>query len=321
MYIRFQSPTPGRRGVHTGVFGLTNALGRSGQLSPIEHADWRAGNDWFNAAYPNPTDTDRTVYDADVNPLAASSMRTRCRWSSSRTIRMRSRRTTRSTSRSSRSNRQDEPMALETPEEFYARIQAATDDEGRLPVAVEEMPGWDIYPYEIDSLRVKPLQPLADEEPPRGGEDPADCWCAPGSSELPRAGLAWLNERWRLVLGREAKVPIFVILEPLTHCDLATVPDDLAAEMGRLVVEIAAAVEDVPTVGRAQLYRFGDGGAHLHLMFLGRPRRVLQLRGSPLLDWEENLPRVPDDVHRANAAYVGSRLAERVGGSGPDWLD
>ena len=44
-----------------------------------------------------------------------------------------------------------------------------------------------------------------------------------------------------------------------------------------------------------------------------------QLRGSPLLDWEENLPAVPEDVRRANAAHVGHRLVERFGGSGPAW--
>lgn len=210
-------------------------------------------------------------------------------------------------------------MALETPEEYYARIAAATGEDGRLAVAVEEMPGWDIYPYEIDSLRIKPLQPLGDAEPPRRGESAEDCWCTDPDAQLPVAGIAWRNERWRLVVARETRVPAYLILEPLTHCDLATVPAELAGEMGRLVVEVAAALEDLPSVARAQLLRFGDGGAHLHLMFLGRPRRVLQLRGSPLLDWEENLPLVPADVHRANAAYVGRRLLDAVGGVGPSW--
>jgi len=210
-------------------------------------------------------------------------------------------------------------MGLETPEEFYARIAAATDAEGRLSVAAEEMPGWDIYPYEIDSLRIKPLRPLDDEEPPRRGEDPAECWCTDPDAQLPVTGTAWSNERWRLVVAQETRVPAWLILEPLTHCDLATVPDDLAGEMGRLVVAVAAAMEELPSVGRAQLYRFGDGGAHLHLMFLGRPRRILQLRGSPLLDWEENLPIVPTEVHQANAAHVGERLRKRFGGDGPSW--
>jgi hypothetical protein len=65
-------------------------------------------------------------------------------------------------------------MEPESAEDFYARVLAATGPERRLSVAVEEMPGWDIFPFEIDSLRIKPLQPLADEEPPRAAEDPAD---------------------------------------------------------------------------------------------------------------------------------------------------
>ena len=82
-------------------------------------------------------------------------------------------------------------------------------------------------------------------------------------------------------------------------------PDDLAAEMGRLIVAVSAAVETLPSVGRVQVAKYGDGGAHLHLFFLARPARMLQLRGSPLLDWEENLPPVPLEVTRANAEFVG----------------
>ena len=74
---------------------------------------------------------------------------------------------------------------LETPEEFHARVEAATDAEGRLPVAVTEMPGWDIFPFELDSLRIKPLQPLADAEPPRRGEDPASAGAPPPPPTTP----------------------------------------------------------------------------------------------------------------------------------------
>lgn len=72
MYIRFQSPHPGKRGVHTGVFGLANGLGRSGALTAEEHAAWRAGNDWYNAAYPDPTTSDPSVYDQSINPQATA---------------------------------------------------------------------------------------------------------------------------------------------------------------------------------------------------------------------------------------------------------
>lgn len=200
----------------------------------------------------------------------------------------------------------------ESAEDFYARVAAATDEEGRLPVGVEDgMPGWDIYPYEAASLRLKPLQPLADAEPPRRGEDPAQCWCR---QPLDDRGVVWSGERWRLKTESQSRLPVQLWLEPLQHCDLATVPDDLAAEMGRLVVAVVAAVEELPSVGRAHLARWGDGGAHLHLFVLGRPARVLQMRGSPLLDWEENLPVLPDQVHGVNAAFVAKRLVARVGG-------
>jgi diadenosine tetraphosphate (Ap4A) HIT family hydrolase len=209
----------------------------------------------------------------------------------------------------------------ESADDFYARVLAATDDDGRLPVAVEEMPGWDIYPYEIDSLRLKPLQPLADEEPPRGGEDPAACWCARTPDPEQDERLVWSNDRWRLHLDTELHLPIGLSLGPREHCDLPTVPEHLAAEMGRLIVEVSAAVEALPSVGRVQLAKYGDGGAHLHLLFLGRPARALQLRGSPLIDWAENLPPVPLEVHRANAGFVAEQLVAAVGGSRHGWHD
>ena len=115
------------------------------------------------------------------------------------------------------------------------------------------------------------------------------------------------------------RLPIGLTLGPLVHCDLTTVPDDLAGEMGRLIVAVSAAVEALPSVGRVQLAKYGDGGAHLHLFFLGRPARMLQLRGSPLLDWEENLPPVPLEVARANAEFVADRLLAALGGTGPAW--
>ncbi|MGI8524222.1 MAG: hypothetical protein ACR2K3_13090 [Nocardioides sp.] len=207
----------------------------------------------------------------------------------------------------------------ESAEDYYARIAAATDGDDRLAVAVEEMPGWDIFPFEIDSLRIKPLQPLADEEPPRGGEDPATCWCAsepdPGFLEQ----RVWGNGRWWLTLNTDMKLPIAMNLVPAHHCDLTDVPDGLADEMGRIIVVVSAAVEALPSVGRVQIAKYGDGGAHLHLFFFGRPARMLQLRGSPMLDWEENLPAVPLEVLRANAEFVAERVVDRIGGDGPAW--
>ena len=209
-------------------------------------------------------------------------------------------------------------MSLETAEEFHARVAAATDDEGRLPVRMEAMPGWDIFPFELDTLLIKPLEPLQDVEPDREGEDPADCFC---QSPLPAeraACVAWSNERWLLV-ALDMALPVSFILRPIEHHDIAGLPDDLAAEMGVLMVAITAAVEELPSVGRCHMGRYGDGGAHAHPFFFGRPARMGQLRGSCLLDWEENLPPVPVEVRNANAGHVGRRLVERLGGNGPAW--
>lgn len=211
-------------------------------------------------------------------------------------------------------------MEPESPEDYYARGRAATGPDGRLAVAVEEMPGWDIYPYEIDSLRLKPLQPLADSEPARAGEDPAECYCSREPDPALDERLVWSNQRWQLHLDIHSKLPIGLNLGPREHCDLPSVPDHLAGEMGSLIVAVSAAIEALPGVGRVQLAKYGDGGAHLHLFFFGRPARMLQFRGSPLLDWEENLPPVPLEVHRANAEAVAAHLLGVVGGTGPGWL-
>ncbi len=210
--------------------------------------------------------------------------------------------------------------ALETAEEFQSRVAAATDEEGRLRVAIEAMPGWDVFPFELDGLRIKPLEPLADAEPPRRGENAAECPCQEPQLPEHAAQVAWSNERWRLSeVGMQ--LPVTLILRPLQHCDLGDMPDDLAAEMGLLMVAITAAIEELPSVGRCHLARYGDGDAHAHPFFFGRPARMLQLRGSTLLDWEENLPPVPEDVRQANAGHVAQRLLEKfggnLGGSGP----
>ncbi|MBD2758339.1 hypothetical protein IEE94_02270 [Yimella sp. cx-573] len=202
----------------------------------------------------------------------------------------------------------------ESIDEYYARIEAALGPERRLPVAIEEMPGWDIFPFEVDSLRIKPLAPLADTEPARRGEDAVDCWCA-RPHDPDAAGLVWSNDRWKVSTDVDGSgLPIMLWLSPLTHCDLPTMPTDVAAEFGPLVATISAAIEDLPSIGRVQLAKYGDGGAHLHLFFMGRPLRMLQLRGSPMLDWEENLPRVPADVVARNARPVAEALTAVHGG-------
>lgn len=192
-----------------------------------------------------------------------------------------------------------------TAEEFYARCLAAADAEGRLPLPAQSM--WEIFPFEHETLRVKPLEPPVLPEPPRGGEDgPEGCWRCTD----PDRGVVWSDERWVLAGGGEPTgLPLVATLMPKAHLDLGDLDDVHAAELGVLTVRIERAIRGLGGIGRVHLNKWGDGGAHLHLMFLARPAGLLQLRGSNLPLWEEMLPRVPEAVQAADLRRVATALA------------
>ncbi len=202
----------------------------------------------------------------------------------------------------------------ESAEDYYARVVAAAGPDGRLPtLSADATSEWDIFPYETGSLRVRPLQPLLDAEPPRRGEDPADCWCADPS--FLTNDVVWRDAAWVLRAGSPAVLPVWLTLWPVRHLDLPDLDAGLAAELGRLVVHLASAIEALPSVGRAHVNKWGDGGAHLHLQLLGRPARTAQLLGSCLPDWTEHLPPLPDDVAAENVRFVVARLVAAAGGT------
>ncbi|MET7403687.1 hypothetical protein ABZS66_60480 [Dactylosporangium sp. NPDC005572] len=197
-------------------------------------------------------------------------------------------------------------MALR-PDEFYDHALAAADAEGRLPLA--RMTGWDISPFEPEGLRVAPLRPPVLPEPPRQGEDPADC----DSCRRRDEGI-WLDERWRLTRIEQVGVPLVLMLHPRDHHDLADLPDALAAELGVLTKHIAGHVQALPHIARAHVYRIGDGGAHLHVWFFARPAGQSQLYGSWMVVWDDLLPQYPAEVADADAATVARALAGSYGG-------
>jgi len=55
--------------------------------------------------------------------------------------------------------------------------------------------------------------------------------------------------------------------------------------------------------------KWGDGGAHLHVVVIARPEGLLQLRGSELALWEEMLPRYPQDLVDDGLERVAADLA------------
>lgn len=194
----------------------------------------------------------------------------------------------------------------ESPEEIYRRAQEAAGPDGRLPMPpVDE---WDTFPFEGE-MRARRLEPPA-EEPPRDGEDPADCWrCRRGDSEA-----LWSDERWRLVaLAQPSGLPVVVLLEPREHLDLGDLSPEQATELGQLILRVERAVRRVETVGRVHVGRWGEGSAHLHLWFMGRPARLLQLRSSFAAIWDDVLPPTPQAIWRENLATVARALAQGGG--------
>jgi diadenosine tetraphosphate (Ap4A) HIT family hydrolase len=192
----------------------------------------------------------------------------------------------------------------ETPEELYRRAQEAAGPDGRL--AMPPLQEWETFPFEGD-MRVRPLEPPVDAEQPRHGEDGIGCRrCERGDETA-----LWRDENWRVVpIDRSHGLPVIVILETREHLDLPDLPDERAAELGRLIVRVERAVSRVEGVGRVHVCRWGDGSAHFHFWFLARPARMPQLIGSFAAIWDDILPPTPDDVRRANLDVVARALAD-----------
>ena len=108
-------------------------------------------------------------------------------------------------------------------------------------------------------------------------------------------------------------VPI-IKLDRIAESDLTTLPMDLAAEMGQVMVALGAGIEALPSVQRVHVSKWGDGGAHVHIFFLARPSRMPQLRGTMLAVWDDYLPPIPGDVRAANARAVIQDLVRTYGG-------
>lgn len=76
LFVRFQGPNRNSRGHFPGIFALANGLARDGKLTEEEYRFWRAGNDWYDANFTNPSVVDPTVYDHDLHPGATAWFKT-----------------------------------------------------------------------------------------------------------------------------------------------------------------------------------------------------------------------------------------------------
>jgi diadenosine tetraphosphate (Ap4A) HIT family hydrolase len=156
-------------------------------------------------------------------------------------------------------------------------------------------------------MRVRALAEPVEVEPPRSGEDAADCVAC----NTPDEAYIWVSERWRVrAMDRPTGLPMVLILECRSHLDLGDLPNLLAAELGVMTVRLERAIRSLDGVARVHVNRWGDGSAHLHMWFLARPYGRLQLRGTFLSLWDDILPVIPEQQWRENLALVAAWLAE-----------
>lgn len=207
----------------------------------------------------------------------------------------------------------------ESAADWFSRVEAALDGERTLAACPPDGTAlWEAFPFQLaDDARTRPILPLTEVDRPRAGEDPTRCHCtaapAPGSIDS-GPNLVWRNDEWQLRRFERTGLPIIAILEPIAHHDLSDLTDALAAELGLLIVRLSAAIEMLPSVGRCHVHRWGDGGAHAHVWFMGRPDRHPQVVGSVVPLWDDLLPALPDSVRDANSTHVVQELIRRHGG-------
>jgi diadenosine tetraphosphate (Ap4A) HIT family hydrolase len=205
--------------------------------------------------------------------------------------------------------RYDATMPL-TPDEYFENATSLTEDQEKR--ALSALTDWEPFPFEPEGLRVAKLRQPEVPETPRHDEDPASCRSCAANNGLP----VWQNEEWRLIaLAEPSGAPLVLMLLPKGHFDLGNLPDDLAAQLGQIVVHVGRAIESLEHIARAHISRFGDGGAHLHVFFFARPEGFIQLRGNFFTVWDDLLAPVPRAVRDADAQRVGNLLAASYGGT------
>jgi diadenosine tetraphosphate (Ap4A) HIT family hydrolase len=186
----------------------------------------------------------------------------------------------------------------ETPEQFWERTRGAL----RTPPLAD----WDTWPFAGEVRPRELLPPIAAEEP-RHGEGGVECRrCALGDEDA-----LWSNEHWIVHgLGEPSGLPAAVILATREHLDFPDLSDELAAELGPLLLKVQQAVIAIGEIGNVHVCRWGDGSEHFHMWFMARPARVPQLSGSFAAIWDDILPPLPREVWQANLAVVAAELTK-----------
>jgi hypothetical protein len=191
----------------------------------------------------------------------------------------------------------------ELPSEYHRRLPYGE----RLSAA--PLLGHPFFPFEGE-VQAVPLDEPVLPEPPRNGED--------GGKPCPKCAdpdqsVIWQDEQWQLKTFGPTGLPLVAVLESREHYRLDTLPPELTATLGSVMQRVAKAIQDLDSVGRTHINRWGDGSEHFHLWFLARPLGMMQLRGAGIAFWDDMLPPIPAAEHNANARHVAAALAKNGG--------
>lgn len=189
--------------------------------------------------------------------------------------------------------------------DITTRARAAYGPSGRLELP--KVAHWPICPFETDSLQVRHIEDPVVPEPPRHGENGAECH----SCDAPDEEYVWTDRRWRISMSEEPMALPNVWLHSRDHLDFEDLTDELAAEMGLRIAWIQRALTSIGGVRRVHLNRWGDGSAHLHVLLVARPEGMVQLRGIFLMTWIYALPALPGEVWNSMREHVVASLNSR----------
>ncbi|HET6154421.1 MAG TPA: hypothetical protein VFE15_15870 [Marmoricola sp.] len=202
----------------------------------------------------------------------------------------------------------------ESAEDLYARIVEQVGADGHLPMTPAQ--GWDVFPWEVVDGAMVPkvlAPPLAVEAPREGDPGGKACTTCDASSGRTPKTLLWENDDWILRPVARGGLPLILMLETKEHVDFTDLDDDQAAELGRLSLWVARIMESLDGIGRTHVMRIGDGSAHLHIWFVGRPERFGGILGSFAVEYDDMLPQTPLDPWLADQRTVARKLAQHDG--------
>lgn len=186
----------------------------------------------------------------------------------------------------------------ESPEAFYARAR-------REGLRTPPLADWETWPFD-GAVTPKVLAPPLAAEAPRAGAGGVDCRrCAEGES-----GALWSDANWIVhTTDGPTGLPFVCFLETRRHLDFHELDDELAAELGPMLLKVQRAVYEIGDIGNVHVCRWGDGSEHFHVWFMARPARTQQLLGSFAAIWDDIVPPLPDDLWQANVELVAAALA------------